>query len=87
MEKPLHSTTLYKSGDATMTVYQGKAKKTVIILSTLHPGITVADKSKKIPERVKAYIDKNMVWILSIKWQMESNRIFLMISFNIGKNS
>jgi len=29
MEKPLHSTTLYKSGDATMIVYQDKAKKNV----------------------------------------------------------
>jgi len=69
MKEPLHSTTLYKSGDATMTVYQGKAKKNVIILTTLHPSITVADNPKKIPERVKAYIDKNMVLIVSIKWQ------------------
>jgi len=52
-----------------MTVYQGKANKNVIILGTLHPSITVADNSKKIPERVKPYIDKNMVLILSIKWQ------------------
>jgi len=29
MTKPLHSTTLYKLGDATKTVDQGKAKKNV----------------------------------------------------------
>jgi len=50
MQEPLHSTTLYKSGDATMTDYQGKAKKYVVILSTLHTSITVADNPKKIPE-------------------------------------
>ena len=56
--KELHySTTLYKSGDATMTVYQGKAAKNVVMLSTLHPSITVADNAKKIPESVKAYND------------------------------
>ena len=29
MKEPLYSTTLYKSGDVTMTVYQGKIKKNV----------------------------------------------------------
>jgi len=52
-----------------MTVYQGKAKKNVIILNTLHPSITVADNLKKIPKMAKPYIDKNMMLILSIKWQ------------------
>jgi len=52
-----------------MTVYQGKAKKNVIILITLHLSITAADNSKKTPERSKPYIAKNMVLILSIKWQ------------------
>ena len=52
-----------------MTVYQGKAKNNVIILNTLHPSITVANNSKMIRERVQAYIDTDMVLILSIKWQ------------------
>ena len=69
MKEPLNSTTLYKSGDATMTVYQSKAKKNVIIFGTLHPSIAVADNSKKILERVNLYIDKNMMLILSITWQ------------------
>jgi len=62
-KEPLHSATLYKPGDATMTVYQGKAKKNVVIFSTLHQSITVTGKG------LKAYIDKNMLLILSIKWQ------------------
>ena len=57
MKEPLYSTTLYKSGDVTMTVYQGKTKKNVAILSTLHQNITIADNAKKTPESVKAYND------------------------------
>jgi len=49
---------LYKSGGATMTVYQGKAKQIVVLLSILHPSITVFDNAKNIPESVKAYIEK-----------------------------
>ena len=57
MKEPLYSTTLHKSGDVTMTVYQGKSKKNVAILSTLHQNITIADNAKKTPESVKAYND------------------------------
>ena len=64
IKDPLHSTTLYKSGDAKMTVYQDqatvyqdKAKKNVVSFSTLHQSITVADNAKKTPESVKAYND------------------------------
>ena len=55
MKEPLYSTTLHKSGDVTMTVYQGKTKKNVAILSILHQSITIADNAKKTPESVKAY--------------------------------
>ena len=55
MKEPLYSTTLYKSGDVRMTVYQGKTKKNVAIRSTLHQNITIADNAKKTPESVKAY--------------------------------
>ena len=57
MKEPLYSTTLYKSGDVTMTIYQGKIKKNVAILSTLHQNITIADDAKKTPESVKAFND------------------------------
>ena len=57
MKEPLYSTTLYKSGDVTMTVYQGKTKKNVAISSTLRQNITIAENAKKTPEIVKAYND------------------------------
>ena len=57
MKEPLYSTTLYKSGDVTMTVYQGKTKKNVAFPSTLRQNITIADNAKKTPEIVKAYND------------------------------
>ena len=57
MKEPLYSTTQYKSGDVTMTVYQGKTKKNVAFPSTLRQNITIADNAKKTPEIVKAYND------------------------------
>ena len=56
-KEPLYSTTLYKSGDVTMTIYKGKTKKNVAILSTLHQNIAIADNAEKTPESVKAYND------------------------------
>ena len=57
MKEPLYSTTLYKSGDVTMTVYQEKARKNVVLFSTLHQNITIAENAKKTSESVKAYND------------------------------
>lgn len=55
MKEELHSCKLYKSGDITLTVYQGKVKKHVLILSTMHKDITIADNEKKTPETVSSY--------------------------------
>ena len=57
MKEPLYFTTLHKSGDVTITVYQSKVKKNVAIFSTLHQNITIADNAKKTSESVKAYND------------------------------
>ena len=57
MKESLYSTTIYKCGDVTMTVYQGKTKKNVAILSTIHQNITIADNAKKTLKSVKAYND------------------------------
>ena len=38
-------------------VYQGKRKKNVLLLSTLHADATIADNQKKTPEAVKCYND------------------------------
>ena len=79
-------TILYKSGNVAMTVYQGKTKKSVAILSTLHQNITIADKAKKTPENVKVYNDTK--YGVDIVDQMErkytvgtSTKIWLIHSF------
>ena len=53
--KDLHSCKLYKSGDITLTAYQGKVNKHVLILSTMHKDITIANNAKKTPETVFSY--------------------------------
>ena len=52
IKKELHSCKLYKSGDTTLTAYQGRVNKLVLILSTIHKDITVTDNSKKATETV-----------------------------------
>ena len=52
---PLHSTKIIKHEDVTVTVYQGKAKKNVLILSTLHPNVHILSNKKQTPETVRFY--------------------------------
>lgn len=53
---PLFTTVLFKSNEITLTSYQGKVKKNVLILSTLHTGVmTDKNKEKKTPETVEYY--------------------------------
>ena len=54
-KKELHSTKLYKSGDITPIVYQGKVNKNVLILSTMHKDIKISDNAKNTPETVSCY--------------------------------
>ena len=49
MKEDLHSCKLYKSGDITLTAYQEKVNKQVLILSTMHEDITIANNAKKTP--------------------------------------
>lgn len=51
----LHSSRLFKSGDTTLTSYQGKVHKNVLLLSTLHSSVEVASDGKKLPETVHFY--------------------------------
>ncbi|KAJ4442316.1 hypothetical protein ANN_03902 [Periplaneta americana] len=44
---PLHSTTIYKSGDMTLTSYQCKKNKNVLLLSTIHDTVTINEQHKK----------------------------------------
>ncbi|XP_056120044.1 piggyBac transposable element-derived protein 3-like [Rhinichthys klamathensis goyatoka] len=54
-QKPLFSTEVLKSGDATLTVYQGKKKKNVCILSTVHTAVGITSGQKRKPETVTYY--------------------------------
>jgi len=52
---PLYSTVIYKAGDTVLTSYQGKVAKNVLVLSSMHTGVTVSEEGKKLPETVKYY--------------------------------
>ena len=41
----------------TLTVYQRKPNKNVLILSTVHKGISVSDGKKKVPDTIQYYND------------------------------
>ena len=52
---PLYDCKFYKNDDASLTVYQGKKNKHVILLSTMHSSIGIDGNPKKTPETVKDY--------------------------------
>ena len=52
---PLHETTAKNGYGATLTVYQGKVNKNVLLLSTLHSTIDTGTNRKKVPETVQFY--------------------------------
>jgi len=53
---PLEETTLLRNGDcATLTFYEGKVNKNVLLLSTLHSTIDIERNRKKLPETVQFY--------------------------------
>jgi hypothetical protein len=52
----LYETTLLRNGDgATLTVYQGKINKNVLLLSTLHSTADIKTNYKKLPDTVQLY--------------------------------
>ncbi|XP_073502039.1 uncharacterized protein [Phyllobates terribilis] len=57
MKEELYNTKVFRNEDNfTLTVYQGKPNKNVVILSSVHPDVVVAsDSAKKTPETVKFY--------------------------------
>ncbi|XP_066943494.1 piggyBac transposable element-derived protein 4-like [Macrobrachium rosenbergii] len=46
---PLHSTKILKNNNMTLTVYQGKTNKNVLLLSTVHKNVSVSEEGKKFP--------------------------------------
>lgn len=54
-KEELYSTIILKTGDTSLTVYQSKSNKNVLMLSTMHPDVTISNSSKKKPETVLFY--------------------------------
>lgn len=56
LREPLYSSTILRNNDTTLTVYQGKPSKNVLILSTVHKTVSVdAEHKKRLPETVSYY--------------------------------
>lgn len=51
----LHDTKVMQSDSATLAIYQGKEKKNVCILSTMHTSVEIRDDVRKRPETVHYY--------------------------------
>ena len=51
----LYDTKLLKTGNTTLTMYQDRKKKNVLILSTMHPSIEIGVNEKQTPETIKFY--------------------------------
>ncbi|XP_034549518.1 LOW QUALITY PROTEIN: uncharacterized protein LOC117820014 [Notolabrus celidotus] len=49
------ATTILKHERATLTVYQGKPRKSVALLSTMHPTVSIGSDRKRKPETVTYY--------------------------------
>lgn len=64
----LCSTTLMRSSEATLTIYQSKPNKNVVILSTMHPTILIGTDAKRKPESVTDY--NSTKWGVDILDQM-----------------
>ena len=56
-KKPRFSSKELQSNKATLTVYQGKPSKNVLLLSTVHRTVSILDGPKKIPESIAFYND------------------------------
>ena len=54
-KSPLYSTKVLTSNNITLTSYQGKKNKNVIILSSLHTNVTVSQEGKRLPETIDTY--------------------------------
>ena len=56
VKMPLNDTLLLKHQDITLTVYQGKNSKNVLLLSSLHPTVDIDNNHpKKLPETISFY--------------------------------
>ena len=52
MKLPLYSTRMFKNEGLTLTVYQGKPSKNILVLSSVHKAVSFSDTQKNFPESV-----------------------------------
>lgn len=52
---PLQDSFILKHNDCTLTVYQGKVNKNVLVLSTMHPTVAIGKDKKRLPETISYY--------------------------------
>ena len=50
MKEDLHSTKVFKYDSCTLIMYQGKNNKKVLVISTMHPAVTIDDDKKLLPK-------------------------------------
>ena len=55
LKLPLYSTRIFKNEGLTLTVYQAKPSKNVLVLSSLHKDVPISDTPQKLPENVMYY--------------------------------
>ena len=68
MKEKLHSCKLYKCGDTTLTAYQIKVNKHVLILSTMQNDITIAANAKKTLKQFSSTTQQSTESMYLIKW-------------------
>ncbi|KAJ8889038.1 hypothetical protein PR048_008532 [Dryococelus australis] len=54
-KQQLYATYVHKHKDTILTVYQEKVNRNVILLSSLHPSVSIAEIEKKTPETIQYY--------------------------------
>ncbi|QQP50497.1 Uncharacterized protein FKW44_011512, partial [Caligus rogercresseyi] len=53
---PIFSTMVFKSkNNCTLTAYKAKKNKSVMVMSSLHPTVSISEKKKKKPETIEYY--------------------------------
>ena len=68
MKEDFHSTKVFKYDSCTLIMYQGKNNKKVLVISTMHPAVTIDDDKKLLPKQWHFIIPQNLESILSINW-------------------
>ena len=77
MKTPLHSTMILRYQNTTLTMYQGKPSKNVLLLSTVHKPVSCSENKKKTPETIEYYIETKygVLEVLEEKVRMYTSKV------------